>query len=133
GGKRQDQDIGALTLARQFDPRMPVHRGAGVAPQPNALCRGPLGLAQEQTVRFRRLAPIDAGGGFTWLILPELPERLAGAHAPASVHALLDRGGDPQRRNEKRRQSSGEPLGLAPRRLSVERASAANGGRRSHA
>ena len=116
-GQRQGQHLGPLALAGQAGRRMPIHGGAGIAPEPDALGRGPFGLAQEEPVGFRGLAPVDAGGGLARLILTELPEGIAGADAPAAMHALLDRGRHPQGGDQQRRQARCQALGLAPRRL----------------
>ena len=91
--------------------------GAGIAPEPDALGRGPFGLAHEEAVGFCRLAPVDARGGLARLVLTELPEGVAGADPPAAMHALLDGGRDPKGGDQQGRQARRQVLGLAPRRL----------------
>ena len=86
--QREHQQDRPVLLGRQRGRRAPGHRRREVGPQPDALRRLPLLVAQEQLGRARRLAPVDPAGGIALLVGPELPERLADADPAAAMHAL---------------------------------------------
>ena len=108
------------------------HRRRAVGPQPDALGRFPLLVAQEQLRGARRLAPVDAAGGVARLVGAELPEGLADADPPAAMHALGDGRGDALGGDQQRRQPVGQALGaLALRRSGSRRVAPAAISRRS--
>ena len=124
--QRDEQQLGTIAFRRPFRAgevmrRAVVHRGGGVAPQPDTLRGFPLGFADIEPLRLGALAPIDAGCRIARLVLTELPECLALADAAATMHPLRDGHGDPLSGNEKRRQH----------RSSLLRANAQRGRRRA--
>ena len=55
----------------------------------------------------------------TRLVLAELPEGIAGTHAPAAMDALFDGGGNAQCCHQERWQTACKPVGLLANRLVV--------------
>ena len=114
--QRDQQQLGAVAFRRplragEYIRRAVIHRGRGIAPQPDALRRFPFGFADIEPLRLGALAPIDARGRVAGLVLAELPEGLALADPAAAVHPLRDGHGDPLGGDQKRRQNGGGLLG----------------------
>src|SRR5271165_3373602 len=108
-GERDEQEFGAIAFCWPFRAgevirRAVVHRGGGVAPQPDTLCSFPLGFADIEALRLGTLAPIDARCRVALLVLAELPEGLALADAAATMDPLRDGHRDPIGRDKERRQ-----------------------------
>ena len=107
-GQRQGQKLAAHRLGVGVAQRRVLHRGRGVAPQPDAGRGLPFGLAHEQMPAARALPPVDLAGAVAVAIGPVLPERVALADPTPAVHALDHGRGHAIGRHHQGRQRSGE-------------------------
>ena len=112
-GGGQHQQHRAVALGRRGEMTAEVHRLREIGPQPHGMRRFPLALAHVEMVGARRAAPVDLAQRVARLELAELPERLAGAGAPASVQAVRHRLGDALRVDEDFRQAVREAVRFA--------------------
>ena len=85
--------------------------------QSQTLCAAAHSISRRRGGRISPIGASRCGPRVAGLILAELPEGIAGADAPAAMHALLDGGGDALGGDQQRRQARRQSLGLAPRRL----------------
>jgi hypothetical protein len=108
----EHQEGRPILLGRPIGPRAIDHRGGQIGPEPDALCRLPLLITQEQLGGLGRLAPVDPAARIALLIRPELPEGLADADPPPTMHALRHGRRDPLGGHQKRRQPIRQLLGL---------------------
>ena len=109
----EQQQRRALLLGLALLARREIHRRRAVAPQPDALRRFPLAFSHIEARAAGGLSPIDCGGGVAGFVAAELPECFAGAGPAASVHPLVDGGGDAARGDEQGRQRRRGAFGAA--------------------
>ena len=106
--ERQRDHLAADCLGVEPAKRGVVHRGRGIAPQPDAGRGFPFGLAHEQMPAARALAPVDPAGAVAVAVGPVLPEGVALADPTPAVHALDHGRRDAVGRHHQRRQGTGE-------------------------
>src|SRR5437868_7096766 len=83
-GECECQQARAIALADGAGAE--IHPWRTVAPEPDRLRDFPFALADEKVLGFRRLPPIDSGGGIFVAESAELPEALAHPRLAAAVN-----------------------------------------------
>ena len=102
-GKRQRQHHGPAFLGHLGERRTKPHRRRQIDPEPDRMRRLPFALAHVEIIGTGRAAPVDEGDRVVLIVVPELPEGLAGSGAAAAMRAVGDGLGDALRLDQERR------------------------------